>query len=156
MTLELSISTASAHKAKNTHYLRMSEDESAMEGLSLAEKETFNLARKAETGDSAWDKAILNLVHPPALMLFALLDSGRKAGAPPLPQVQEAYSDVAKATQKAATQNGDGTYRNADFAKTGMNDAKSASTISVQATTAPSASSADSAAASSAAKTIIA
>ncbi len=99
MSLDLNISAAYANKPQTSQPVRVHDDETAMEGLTPAQKETFNLARKAKAGDNAWDKAILNLVHPPALMLFALLDSGRQTLAPPLPQVQDAYTDVSKTPQ---------------------------------------------------------
>ncbi|MBB4953101.1 hypothetical protein H4S14_001146 [Agrobacterium vitis] len=108
--------------------------------MSLAEKETYNLARKAESGDSLWDKTILNLVHPPALMLFALLDSGRKVAMPPLEQVQEAYDTVSKATQDAESRSTAASSDNA--VKTAVSSGVSAPTQSAEtapaATTAPS------------------
>lgn len=102
MTVELNTSAVYANKAREAQYFQLEEEQISVVGLSLAEKETFSLARKAESGGSLWDKVVLNLVHPPALMLFALLDSGRKAVAPPLPQVQEAYDTIADAAKDAA------------------------------------------------------
>lgn len=132
MTLELNISASYATKAQDTSNVRLSDDQMDIAGLSLTEKQTFNLAREAETGDSAWDKAILNLVHPPALSLYALLDSGRTVVPPPLPQVQEAYSNVAKATHLADGQNGQDASEGTDVAKTSRSDVKNAPAVAVQ------------------------
>jgi hypothetical protein len=101
MTIDLNTSPVFANKARETQYLQLEREQIPVVSLSLAEKETVSLARKAESGESLWDKVILNLVHPPAITLFALLDSGRKVAAPPLPQVQEAYDTVANTAKEA-------------------------------------------------------
>lgn len=132
MTLDLNISASQAPKAQGTPYVRLSDEQTEMAGLSLTEKETFNLARKAEMGDSAWDKAILNLVHPPALSLYALLDSGRTVMPPPLPKVQEAYSDVEKSTHLTNAASGPNTSGVTVAAKTSVTDAKAVPTTAVQ------------------------
>jgi hypothetical protein len=103
MTVELNTSAVYANTAREAQYVQLQQEQTSIVGLSLAQKETFNLARTAETGDSVWDKVILNLVHPPALTLFALLDSGRRVAAPPLPQVQEAYDTIAKTAKETDT-----------------------------------------------------
>lgn len=160
MTLELNISASYATKAQDTAHVRLSGDQVDMAGLSLTEKQTFNLARDAESGDSAWDKAILNLVHPPALSLYALLDSGRTVVPPPLPKVQEAYSDVEKATPLMDVQSGQDTSKGADTAKTGRRDAKTVSATAVptvsQTQAAPVSTAAVSTASSSVSQAIIA
>lgn len=132
MTLDLNISASQAPKAQGTPYVRISDEQTEMAGLSPTEKETFNLAREAEKGDSAWDKAILNLVHPPALSLYALLDSGRTVMPPPLPKVQEAYSDVEKSTYLIDAANGLDASNGTVSAKTSINGAKAVSTPAAQ------------------------
>ncbi|THF50686.1 hypothetical protein [Allorhizobium terrae] len=100
MTVELNRSPAYATKAPEARAPQIERERGPVVGLSLAEEETINLARQAETGQSLWDKVILNLVRPPSITLFALLDSGRKVAAPPLPQVQEAYDSVANTAKE--------------------------------------------------------
>ncbi|MGV2121904.1 hypothetical protein ACQZ4R_02235 [Agrobacterium vitis] len=73
------------------------------ETLSLAERETYNLALDAQNGDNVLDKVILNVVQPPALVLFALLDAGRVFPDVPLPQAQDAYDRMAETTETTET-----------------------------------------------------
>lgn len=103
MTIELNRSPVYANKAREAHALQIEREHVPVVSLSLTEQETVSLARQAESGESLWDKVILNLVHPPAITLFALLDSGRKVAAPPLPQVQEAYDSVANTAKEPST-----------------------------------------------------
>ncbi|NSZ15551.1 hypothetical protein [Agrobacterium vitis] len=77
------------------------------ETLSLAERETYNLALDAQNGDNVLDKVILNVVQPPALVLFALLDAGRVFPDVPLPQAQDAYDRMAETTETALPDVGD-------------------------------------------------
>jgi len=112
MSVELNTSAVYATNVRVPQSFRFEDEEASVVGLSLAEKETYNLARKAESGDSLWDKTILNLVHPPALMLFALLDSGRKVAMPPLEKVQEAYNTVSNATQEVESRSATGSSDN--------------------------------------------
>ncbi|MGV1896012.1 hypothetical protein [Agrobacterium vitis] len=77
------------------------------ETLSLAERETYNLALDAQNGDNVLDKVILNVVRPPALVLFALLDAGRVFPDVPLPQAQDAYDRMAETTETALPDVGD-------------------------------------------------
>ncbi|MGV2127294.1 hypothetical protein ACQZ4Q_14835 [Agrobacterium vitis] len=77
------------------------------ETLSLAERETYNLALDARNGDNVLDKVILNVVRPPALVLFALLDAGRVFPDVPLPQAQDAYDRMADTTEIAVPDVGD-------------------------------------------------
>lgn len=83
----------------------LSEAGISLEGLSLAQKETFNLARDAEHGDNVLDKVLLNVVQPPALVLFTLLDTGRMSPEVPLPQAQNAYDTIAN-TRDTGTADG--------------------------------------------------
>ncbi|MCF1462136.1 hypothetical protein FS827_12535 [Agrobacterium vitis] len=77
------------------------------ETLSLAERETYNLALDAQNGDNVLDKVILNVVQPPALVLFALLDAGRVFPDVPLPQAQDAYDRMAETTETVLPDVGD-------------------------------------------------
>ena len=81
--------------SKDDTFSALSEGGISLEGLSLAQKETFNLARDARHGDNVLDKVLLNVVQPPALVLFTLLDTGRMSPEVPLPHAQNAYDTIA-------------------------------------------------------------
>ncbi|MCF1483365.1 MULTISPECIES: hypothetical protein [Rhizobium/Agrobacterium group] len=91
------------------------------ETLSLAERETYNLALDAQNGDNVLDKVILNVVRPPALVLFALLDAGRVFPDVPLPQAQDAYDRMAETTETALPDVGDSS-KNQPGAKSAKTD----------------------------------
>ncbi|MDQ0455248.1 hypothetical protein [Rhizobium paknamense] len=74
---------------------RATVDETEMEGLSFLERETYRLARDAERSNNVEDKMVLNVVHPPALVLLALLNGDRSESESDLQRAKEAYEEIA-------------------------------------------------------------
>ncbi|MUZ75462.1 hypothetical protein GOZ90_22575 [Agrobacterium vitis] len=121
MIVQLNTSVPSAVAAKEDTASPFQDATVLPETLSLAERETYNLALDARNGDNVLDKVILNVVQPPALVLFALLDAGRVFPDVPLPQAQDAYDRMADTTEIEVPDVGDSS-KNQQGAKTAKTD----------------------------------
>ncbi|MGG7517362.1 hypothetical protein ACQ3G6_05680 [Allorhizobium undicola] len=92
--------SATAQPAGNAQ--RSNASEAEMEGLSFAQKETYRLARDAEAGNDIDDKLILNVIHPPALILFSLLNGAKNDSPADLQRAHEAYGEISAASSMVA------------------------------------------------------
>ncbi|MCM2291514.1 hypothetical protein NAC44_04130 [Allorhizobium sp. BGMRC 0089] len=96
MSVDLNTVTIVHNLSVKLDISRFRTDEAALTDLSETDKQTYRIASDAERDGDLMDRLILNVVHPPALVLFMLLKADREKTQATLPEAQSVYEALAE------------------------------------------------------------